>query len=186
MSVHRTTHPRAWGTAAAAAFIAGLSGGASVASAEQVESPPTSTGANATRSTTGTGLTDAIALRPDPANPDRLVVDFGAAGGGAPVAGRSTAFRFDAREVAEGAPEPSGASAEVRVAAVGGHGDTSRTGDHTADPADPVLRDTPSGGGGHGPTVLDEGRDRTRWNPRRRDGAVDTVAAYRRLGPAWV
>ncbi len=100
MTVPRTSRPRGWSTAAAAAFVAGLATtGATFARSASAEidqsasaeidqsasaeagrpTPPvvTMSGADATPTVLGARSADVIALRPDPANPDQLVVDFG-------------------------------------------------------------------------------------------------------------
>ena len=93
MTVPRTFRPRAWSTAAAAAFVAGLASTTGMAAAQQAAllaassdesthlapatpDPSVAASRRAARSVRATGT---IGLRPDPANPDLLVVDFGAA-----------------------------------------------------------------------------------------------------------
>jgi len=94
MTVPRTFRPRAWSTAAAAAFVAGLASTTGMAAAQHAALlaaaasdeeagpapvtmvPSMAASPRAARSTRATGT---IGLRPDPANPNQLVVDFGAA-----------------------------------------------------------------------------------------------------------
>jgi hypothetical protein len=79
MTIHKTLIPRTVGVAAAAALFAGLaSTGVAV-----VQTASTSGPVDDSMSTvTGTRYPDVIALRPDPADPSRLVVDFGISPGG--------------------------------------------------------------------------------------------------------
>ena len=86
MTVHRSTHARAWGTAAAAAFIAGLATTAGAVAAEPIVLTRSEAVTRGTSTATGARVVDVIALRPDPANLDRLVVDFGAGAPGGSLA----------------------------------------------------------------------------------------------------
>jgi hypothetical protein len=94
MTVHRTFRPRAWSTAAAAAFVAGLASTTGMAAASHAAllaaaasdepAPPgpatmVPSVAASPRTARSARATGTIGLRPDPANPHLLVVDFGAA-----------------------------------------------------------------------------------------------------------
>ena len=74
MTIHKTLIPGTVGVAAAAALFAGLaSSGIAV-----VQTATTSASVEEAMPTlTGSRYTDVIALRPDPADPRLLVVDFG-------------------------------------------------------------------------------------------------------------
>ncbi|MGZ4729189.1 MAG: hypothetical protein ACXWB2_15845 [Acidimicrobiales bacterium] len=185
MSVHRTICPRAWTTAAAAAFIAGLASTTGVAAAQTPPASPSASVANATLTIRGTRLSDTIALRPDPANPNLLVVDFGA--GGSSGTFDSTTFSAISAELGNGNDQftvPRGSFADKPVTVDGGSGDdTIQTGDATDLILGGTGNDTLQGGGeddvivagrgddlvaggiGHDTAFLGAGQDTFVWNP---------------------
>ena len=74
MTIHKTLIPRTVGVAAAAALFAGLaSTGVAVVQTASTAEPVD----DAMAIMSETRYTDLIALRPDPADPSLLVVDFG-------------------------------------------------------------------------------------------------------------
>jgi deoxyinosine 3'endonuclease (endonuclease V) len=83
VTIHKTLIPRTVGVAAAAALFAGLAS-SGVAKAPTASTPASEAASEQGSASTVTRIryTDVIALRPDPANPSLLVVDFGKDGFG--------------------------------------------------------------------------------------------------------
>jgi len=83
MTIHKTLIPRTVGVAAAAALFAGLASTGVAAVQTATTADPVDDAMPTIGSTiTMTPYLDVIALRPDPANPSQLVVDFGQDGFG--------------------------------------------------------------------------------------------------------